>query len=88
MTLLAIALASPSFGQANCATRDEVLALVQQYGETRQSAGLSAEGVLIETFAAPGGSWTITATIPDGPTCLVASGGSFMPFAEPAGEAG
>ena len=63
----------------NCAPRDVVLdRLAQSYGETRQSIGLGSRGTLIEVFASrETGSWTITATQPDGTTCLIASGQSF-----------
>lgn len=69
---------------SNCAPRPMVIErLAQSYGETRQTIGLGARGVLIETFASPDtGTWTITATSPDGMTCLVASGQSFEAIAE------
>ncbi|MFV0512437.1 MAG: hypothetical protein ACK5MY_02195 [Jhaorihella sp.] len=71
-------------GGRNCAPRPVVLErLADSYGETRQSIGLGAQGVVIETFASrETGSWTITATLPDGTTCLVASGEGFEALAE------
>ncbi len=63
----------------NCAPRQQVLEqLRDRYGETRQSMGLSAEDTVIEMFAShSSGSWTITVTLPNGLTCLVASGQAF-----------
>lgn len=74
----------------NCAPRDTVIErLADAYGETRQAIGLGSRGVLIETFASgETGTWTITATMPDGMTCLVASGQSFETLAEALPPAG
>ena len=71
-------------GGRNCAPRPVVLErLAESYGETRQSIGLGAQGVVIEMFASrETGSWTITATLPDGVTCLVASGEGYEALAE------
>lgn len=68
----------------NCAPRDFVLdRLAEGYGETRQSIGLAAQGTVIEVFASgETGSWTIIATMPNGTTCMVASGQSFETVAE------
>ncbi|MCT8161269.1 hypothetical protein [Pseudoruegeria sp. SHC-113] len=70
--------------QSNCATREEVVErLTSHYGETRRSIGLGANNVVVETYASDEtGSWTITATLPNGTTCLVASGLSFENIAE------
>lgn len=68
----------------NCAPRQVVLdRLTNAYGESRQSIGLGAQGTVIETFASSdSGSWTITVTMPNGMTCLIASGQSFETLAE------
>lgn len=68
----------------NCAPRGTVVErLASSYGETRQSIGLGSQGAVVETFASDDtGSWTITVTMPDGMTCLVASGQSFEGLAE------
>ena len=67
----------------NCASRDAVIErLANSYGETRQSIGLGSQGAVVETFASDDtGSWTITVTMPNGMTCLVASGQSFEELA-------
>lgn len=63
----------------NCAERQTVVdRLAEGYGETRQSIGLGANNSVVEVFASEEtGTWTITVTMPDGMTCLVASGQAF-----------
>ncbi|MGJ8585328.1 MAG: hypothetical protein ACSHXD_14610 [Marinosulfonomonas sp.] len=63
----------------SCGPRERVIErLTTTYGETRQSFGLGSNNVLVETYASDAnGSWTIIATLPNGTTCLVASGQSF-----------
>lgn len=69
---------------ANCAPRPMVLErLSDKFGETRQSIGLGANNRVVEVFASDStGSWTITVTMPDGTTCLVAAGDAFERLAE------
>ena len=60
-----------------------VARLAEGYGETRQSMGLGANNAVVEVFASQEtGSWTITLTMPGGPTCLVASGQAFETVVE------
>lgn len=60
----------------NCAQRDVVVDRLQEnYGETVQSKGDGPQGRLVETWANEStGTWTTTVTMPNGITCLVASG--------------
>lgn len=71
-------------GQTRCDARDRVLAfLAERYGETRRSIGIAGEGAVMELFAAEGtGTWTLTVTLPDGQTCLVASGSAYESVTE------
>lgn len=73
-----------SHAAPQCAPRDAVLSLLSgQYGETRRGIGLAANHAVMEVFAAADtGTWTITATLPDGTTCLVASGEGFETVVE------
>ncbi len=68
-------------GQATvaCGSHDAISAeLAQRWGEVVQSMGLTAQGALVETFAAPDtGTWTITVTLPSGETCVIAAGEAF-----------
>ena len=68
----------------NCAPRDAVVnRLVTSYGETRRSMGLGSNNAVVEVFASDdSGSWTITVTLPNGMTCLVASGQAFEALAD------
>lgn len=67
----------------NCAPRETVVErLASAYGEYRQSVGLSEAG-MIETFASSDtGTWTITRTMPNMITCLIASGQAWEELAE------
>lgn len=70
--------------QATCADRDKVVdRLSTNFGETRQSLGLGANNSVMEVFASDEtGTWTITVTMPNGQTCLLASGQAYEPLFE------
>jgi len=74
----------------NCAPRDRVVdRLSGKYGETRQSMGLGSNNAVVEVFASDStGTWTITVTMPNGVTCLVASGQGFELLSEALPEPG
>lgn len=67
------------FAAPQCGPRATVLEqLSTKFGETRQGIGLAANTQIMEIFAnTETGSWTITVTLPDGMTCLAASGQNF-----------
>jgi hypothetical protein len=67
-----------------CDSRDAVTALLaDRYGETRRAVGIAGEAAVMELFAADStGTWSITMTLPDGRTCLMASGSNFETLAE------
>ena len=90
---LALACLTPAVAMAqgnNCANRDMVIdRLSTKYGESRQSIGLAPQGRVVEVFASDEtGTWTITVTMPNGVTCLVASGQSFETVDEAVEPAG
>ncbi|WP_166417038.1 hypothetical protein [Cochlodiniinecator piscidefendens] len=68
----------------NCAPRNVILErLADNYGETRQSIGLGRNNAVIEVFASTEtGTWTITVTLPNGMTCMIAAGQAFETLAE------
>lgn len=68
--------AATSSGTTACAARDRIVKkLASAFGETRRSIGLGANNGVVEVFASEEtGTWTITVTLPDGTTCLIASG--------------
>ena len=86
--IMGLVLATPRSATAqnarNCAPREVVVGrLADNYGETRQSIGLGANNAVVEVFASDdSGTWTITVTMPNGVTCLVASGQAFETMAE------
>ncbi|MFQ6547360.1 hypothetical protein AADZ90_005340 [Aestuariibius sp. 2305UL40-4] len=75
---------------AACGPRAQIVEqLEDRYGERRRAAGLTADGLLMELFAAEGtGSWTITLTQPGGPTCLVGAGQAFHALSAQVAEDG
>jgi hypothetical protein len=82
--MLAAATLVEAQGAQNCAPRDTVVErLASKYGESRQSMGLGSNNAVMEVFASlESGSWTITVTMANGVTCLVASGQAFEELAE------
>ena len=95
ITLAVLAFATCFAGAAsaqnqNCGSRDQVVErLATKYGESRQSIGLAPKGRVVEVYASTDtGTWTITVTMPNGVTCLVASGQSFESLDEPIEPAG
>lgn len=70
--------------QPTCAKREMVIErLHNKFGETRQSIGLGRNNSVVEVFASTDtGTWTIVVTMPNGVSCLVASGESFEQLAE------
>lgn len=82
--LIAAATQVPAQSAQNCGPRDLVLnRLADTYGESRQALGLGGNNSLVEVFASQEtGTWTITVTLPNGVTCLVASGQAFETLAE------
>ena len=83
-SLVALPIASNAQPLQHCATRDLVVErLAQKYGESRQAIGLGTQGAMVEIFASEdSGSWTITVTMPDGSTCLMATGQSYEKLEE------
>jgi len=68
---------------SQCGPRDAVLKHLQErFAETRRGIGIAANDTVMELFAAETVTWTITVTLPDGNTCLVASGVGYEPITE------
>lgn len=83
--LLGAAAAPPAAAEAaRCAARARVVAhLAETYGEARRAIGLAANDVVVEVFAsAATGTWTITATLPNGMMCLLAAGQGYETVTE------
>lgn len=80
--LLALILLGPAAALADpppCAPHDKVAAaLASQYGEAARAMGLSENDAVMELYASTdSGTWTLAMTLPNGVTCLVASGRNF-----------
>lgn len=75
----------PTQAQPQCAKHQAVAdELASKYGEKRHSMGLAANSTVMELYASlETGTWTMTVTMPDGMTCLVAAGDNFK-TAQPA----
>jgi hypothetical protein len=75
LSLLAALWATPTVAQGQCAPRTSVVeTLASGYGEARSGIGIAANGMVVELFTAPTGTWTLVYTRPDGMTCAIASG--------------
>ena len=62
-------------GPSQCAPRAAVVAqLAERYGETPRGIGMAGDSAVIEIFVSDSASWTITATLTNGLSCLLASG--------------
>jgi len=83
---LSLIACTPTYA-ATCAERQTVIdKLADRYGERVQSMGLGANNGIVEVFASDEtGTWTITVTMPNGITCLVASGQAFETISGPDG---
>ncbi len=81
------ATAPPADAQAVCGPRAEILErLEEKFAETPQAIGLSEDGALIEIVVSPSGGWTILATYPRRPSCVVATGKDWETLLIPAGQ--
>ena len=69
-----------AFAQNACFNRgDLVKHLDGKFDESPVAAGLAANGSILEVFVSPDGiTWTIVLTKPNGRTCVMASGESWM----------
>ena len=87
----ALLAAHPANAQiGNCADHARVVErLAMQFGETRQSIDVDSNNAVVEVFASMDtGSWTITVTRPNGPTCLVAAGQAYQYLNDPRANLG
>ncbi|WP_170402709.1 hypothetical protein [Ruegeria arenilitoris] len=84
MGLGIMVLAAQQVQARTCAPREDVVKrLTETYGETRRGIGIARQGAVMEVYASDQtGSWTITVTLPDGMTCLIATGQAFEQMAE------
>lgn len=77
--------AGPAMAQ-NCLPRAQFLSLLSvRFAEVPVAHGLGGRErmLLVELHTSDTGSWTVTATAPDGTTCLIASGEAWEQLAQP-----
>ena len=69
-----------AYAQNTCFDRGALVKhLDGKFKEAPVAAGLAANGSVLEVFTSPDGvTWTIVLTQPDGATCVMASGESWM----------
>ncbi len=73
---------SPADAQPTCGDREKFLVkLEESFAERPIAMGLTNKGAVLEVFASQHGSWTFLITMPDGMTCVVASGQSWESLA-------
>ena len=66
---------SPATAQQACGKRDTFMVkLEENFAERPIAMGLTDKGSVLEVFASKSGSWTFLVTMPNGMTCVVASG--------------
>ena len=86
---LVFAIAAPSIAQAQtvCAQRESIITqLKKQFGESERGVGLSGAEALVEIWSSEKtGTWTIVMTRPNGITCVMASGESWIESPAPKG---
>ena len=77
--IIVAAFVGPSHAQeARCAPHDTLsAALARTFKETVVSMGLIGNGQMLEVYASEKGTWTIVYTLPNGISCMVASGSAF-----------
>jgi hypothetical protein len=92
--LLLASLSTPAWGQQGpaCVKRADLAKhLESKYQEAPSAVGLSDNGSLLEVFSsADGSTWTVTVTMPNGISCMVATGQQWQDiprvFSNPHGE--
>ena len=81
LLLAGVAIVSaPAHAQSSCGPREAVLELLHaNYAESTVAIGLASSGGVIEVLAAEDGrTWTILLTMPDGNSCVVATGEAWL----------
>jgi len=87
---LTVGVAIPALAQQElmCAPREEVARqLGAQFSEVAVTRGLTGDGMLLEVFASPEGTWTAVLSEPKGVSCLV-SGGEAWQMVDPSRNTG
>ncbi len=74
-TLAVLMMASTATAQTMCSKRSKFIdSLAEGYAESPVAMGLVSNGSVLEVLASENGTWTIIVTMPNGLSCVVASG--------------
>lgn len=75
--------------QESCGPREQVVKMLEKrHAEAPVSMGLAMNGAVVEVFSTVDGtSWTLLMTMPDGRTCMMAAGESWMSVTQISGLA-
>lgn len=77
-TLFVLAAAPATAQQMQCGERGRVIALLaERLQQEVRARGIAGRAVMELHVAPESGTWTITVTLPDGMTCLLANGRGF-----------
>ena len=78
LALLTLAtLAAPAMAQQQmaCAERGALVGeLKEKYKEVAQGVGMTGNGAVMELMTSDKGSWSLVVTMPNGKSCLIATG--------------
>lgn len=67
-----------------CAARETLLeSLKSGFGEVPAGFGMTGNGGVFELLVSPGGSWSLILSLPDGKSCLLATGDGWETTRQP-----
>ena len=75
LTLTTLAAPAMAQQQMPCAERSALLGQLQEkFKESAQGVGMTGNGAVMELMTSEGGSWSLVVTMPNGKSCLIATG--------------
>ncbi len=75
LTLATLAVPAMAQQQMPCAERSALVGeLKEKYKEASQGVGMTGNGAVMELMTSEGGSWSLVVTMPNGKSCLIATG--------------
>ena len=84
MAAVLAAFSLPAEAQVACGERAIMVEkLASNYAERPVAMGLTSKGAVLEVFTSEIGTWTFLITMPDGLTCMVASGQNWEDLTPP-----
>ena len=75
LTLTAFAAPAMAQQQMACGERSALVGQLQEkYKESAQGIGMTGNGAVVELLTSEAGSWSMVLTMPNGKSCLIATG--------------